>query len=227
MRRSNIDWVKKVEAVEKYKRGEDSQESIGNEYGVTRACLQKWIAIYETIGPSGLAPKHTNNRYSQELKQSAVEAYLQGAGSQLKICKKYNIRSTTQLHHWIKKYNGHKAHQATKDRERRRVMTKGRSTTAEERIEIVSYCIANNKDYKATIEKYGVSYDQIYSWVRKYEEKGVDGLTDKRGKRKSFEEMNEIERLKLENKMLKAENKQKEMEIAVLKKLQEIERRRD
>lgn len=106
-------------------------------------------------------------------------------------------------------------------------MTKGRSTTAEERIEIVSYCIANNKDYKATIEKYGVSYDQIYSWVRKYEEKGVDGLTDKRGKRKSFEEMNEIERLKLENKMLKAENKQKEMEIAVLKKLQEIERRRD
>jgi transposase len=67
----------------------------------------------------------------------------------------------------------------------------------------------------------------MYSWVRKYEEKGLDGLIDKRGKRKPVEEMNEIERLKLENKMLRAENKQKEMEIAVLKKLQEIERRRD
>jgi transposase len=105
-------------------------------------------------------------------------------------------------------------------------MTKGRSTTLDERIEIVSYCIANGKDYGAAIKKYGVSYQQIYSWVSKYEEKGVNGLLDKRGKRKSLDEMTEVERLQTENKMLKAENKQKEMEIAVLKKVQEIERGR-
>lgn len=105
-------------------------------------------------------------------------------------------------------------------------MTKGRSTTLDERIEIVSYCIANGKDYGAAIEKYGVSYQQIYSWVHKYESKGLNGLVDKRGKRKPLDEMTEVERLQAENKMLKAENKQKEMEIAVLKKVQEIERRR-
>jgi len=38
--------------------------------------------------------------------------------------------------------------------------------------------------------------------------------------------MNELERLKAENKVLKAEKEYKDMEIAVLKKLQEIERRR-
>ena len=59
-------------------------------------------------------------------------------------------------------------------------------------IEIVSYCIAKGKDYGATIEKYGVSYQQIYSWVCKYEVKGVDGLIDKRGKRKPLDEMNEV-----------------------------------
>lgn len=47
-------------------------------------------------------------------------------------------------------------------------MTKGRTTTYEERIEIVSFCIERGNDYTATIEKYGVSYQQIYSWVRKY-----------------------------------------------------------
>jgi Tfp pilus assembly protein PilO len=38
--------------------------------------------------------------------------------------------------------------------------------------------------------------------------------------------MTEIERLRAENKILKAENEQKEMEIVVLKKVREIERRR-
>jgi len=106
-------------------------------------------------------------------------------------------------------------------------MTKARLTTLDERIEIVGYCIAKGKDYGAAIEKYGVSYQQIYSWVRKYESKGVDGLIDKRGKRKPLDEMTEVERLRAESKLLKAQNKQKDMEITVLKKLQEIERRWD
>lgn len=105
-------------------------------------------------------------------------------------------------------------------------MAKGRTTTLDERIEIVTCCIAKGKDYGAMIEKYGVSYQQIYSWVRKYKEKGVDGLIDKRGKRKPLEEMTEVERLQTENKMLRAETEQKEMEITVLKKVQAIERER-
>ena len=105
-------------------------------------------------------------------------------------------------------------------------MTKRRVTTQDERLEIVSYCISHNKDYRETMEKYGVSYQQIYSWVSKYEKQGVDGLLDKRGKRKPMEEMDETERLRAENKMLKAQNELKELEILVLKKLQEIEGRR-
>ena len=40
-------------------------------------------------------------------------------------------------------------------------------------------CIEHGNDYTAAIEKYGVSYQQIYSWVRKYNEKGAEGLVDK------------------------------------------------
>ena len=226
MGRRGISYEKKLEAVKKYKCGEGSQDSIAREYGVKKASFQQWIANYETMGPSGLAAQQTNNRYSVELKKAAVEAYLRGEGSQVEICKRHSIRSKVQLQNWIELYNGHKDLRVTGGRGRVIYMTKGRSTTLDERIEIASYCIANGKDYGAAIEKYGVSYQQIYSWVRKYEVKGVDGLIDKRGKHKPLDEMTEVERLRAENKMLKAENKQKEMEIAVLKKVREIERRR-
>lgn len=226
MGRRGNDWSKKIEAVETYKRGEGSKSSIAREYGVDRSSFQQWIANYEAMGPSGLAAQKMNNKYSVELKTAAVESYLRGEGSQLNICKRYQIRNKRQLHNWIRDYNGHKDLQATGGQGRGIYMTKGRSTTLEERIEIVSYCISNGKDYNSVIEKYGISYQQIYSWVRKYEQKGINSLIDKRGKCKSLEEMNEIERLQAENKMLKAENKQKEMEIAVLKKVREIERGR-
>ena len=72
-------------------------------------------------------------------------------------------------------------------------------------------------DYTATIEKYSVSYQQIYSWVRKYNEKGAEGLVDKRGKRKPESEMTELEKLRAENKLLAARNKRLETENAVLK----------
>ncbi|MEA5065284.1 MAG: helix-turn-helix domain-containing protein, partial [Eubacteriales bacterium] len=63
-------------------------------------------------------------------------------------------------------------------------MTKGRATTLEERIEIVTYCIEQGKNYGAAIERYQVSCQQVYSWVNKYEHSGVSGLADKRGKHK-------------------------------------------
>lgn len=226
MGRRGNSYDKKLEAVEKYKRGEGSLDSVACEYGVKSSSFRQWLANYEAMGPSGLAAVHTNTKYSSELKNAAVEAYLRGEASQVEICKRYHIRSKKQLQDWITLYNGHKELRATSGQGREIYMTKGRVTTLDERIEIVSYCIAKGNDYGAAIAKYRVSYQQIYGWVRKYEEKGVEGLTDRRGKRKLLDEMTEIERLRAENKILKAENERKEMEIAVLKKVREIERRR-
>ena len=48
---------------------------------------------------------------------------------------------------------------------------------------------------------------------------------DKRGKRKAESEMTEVEKLRAENRMLEARNRRLETENAVLKKLEEIERR--
>lgn len=52
----------------------------------------------------------------------------------------------------------------------------------EERVEIVNFPLAHEKDYQGAVEKYGVSYQQVYSWVRKFEKEGSHGLLDRRGK---------------------------------------------
>lgn len=105
-------------------------------------------------------------------------------------------------------------------------MAKGRKTTLNERIEIVSYCISNNKDYGKAIERHGVSYQQIYGWVKKYEKDGAEGLCNHRGKRKDQASMSELEKLRAQLKLKEAENLRLQMENDLLKKLEELERRR-
>lgn len=162
--------------------------------------------------------RRKNRTYSKELKLTAVQAYLNGEGSYETLRKKYGIVNVTQLKRWVKWYNGHK-----ECKERRGIyMAKGRKTTQEERGKIVAFCIEHGKDYPLTIQTYGVSYQQIYAWVRKYEEKGIDGLRDGRGRTKPADEMSAEERLCMENRILKAQLKDAEMENKLLKKLREL-----
>lgn len=215
----------KIKAIESHIQGEMGFGEISNKYGVPKSTLRHWIRRYKTFGADGLLRRKRNDTYSVEIKKQAVEEYLAGKGSYQDICKKHKIHSDKQLRDWIKVYNSHRELRPSRGRGSDIYMTKGRNTTYEERLEIVSYCIEHGNDYTATIEKYSVSYQQIYSWVRKYNEKGAEGLVDKRGKRKPESEMTELEKLRAENKLLAARNKRLETENAVLKKLGEIERR--
>ena len=165
---------------------------------------------------------HKNKKYSAELKIQAVQSYLSGEGGLWTVCKKYGILNEKQLRNWIMWYNGRREFKERSSAKGEIYMTKGRKTTQEERAEIVAYCIEHGKDYGLTVETYKVSYQQIYAWVKKYEEKGIIGLIDRRGKAKPESELTEEERLRQENKILQAKIKDQEMEIALLKKLREL-----
>ena len=165
---------------------------------------------------------HKNKKYSAELKIQAVEEYLSGKGSQREICKKYGILAKRTFEVWIMQYNGHREFKERSSAKGEIYMTKGRKTTQEERAEIVAFCIEHNKNYGLTVETYKVSYQQVYTWVRKYEEGGVDKLKDNRGRTKPVDEMTEVEKLKAEMKILEAKNRQLEIENAFIKKLREL-----
>ena len=105
-------------------------------------------------------------------------------------------------------------------------MSKGRKTTFEERVAIVSFCIEHDRDFIGTVREYGVSYEQIYSWVRKYEQGGADAFVDRRDMRKpqpAWEELTETERLQAENRLLKAENEELKLANRLLKKVRDLE----
>ncbi len=95
-----------------------------------------------------------------------------------------------------------------------------------ERIDIVQYCLAHHHDYNKASDQYQVSYQQVYQWVKKFEDGGPDALKDGRGRNKEPEELTEADRQKLAMKKLEYENERLRAEIAFLKKLQEFQRRR-
>jgi len=221
--KSSITYEEKKRAVEACKSGQISENGCAKKYGVPISTLRGWRRLYEMRGAEGLKPSKQYKKYDIEVKLQAVKDYEIGKGSQEEICKTYNISDTKMLRQWIKSYNGHEdfKHPETGGRI---YMTKGIATTQAERAEIVSHCISNNKDYGKTIERYGVSYQQIYNWVKKYETSGLEGLEDRRGKQKKAETMSETDKLKAQIKLEQAKNLRLQMENDLLKKLAELER---
>ena len=105
-------------------------------------------------------------------------------------------------------------------------MAKSRKVSKEERIEIVKYCLEHDCDYKTTAKVYETTYANVFNWVKKYKEKGEDGLGDKRGRHKTDEEVDETEKLRRELKRMQHERDMALLEVKLLKKLDEIERRK-
>lgn len=212
-RKSRIDPVTKVKVVEKILLGELSISAAAKEIGVHGSTTTAWIHLYQSDGPSSLLDQTANKCYPKETKLAAVLDYLSGEGSQSAIAKKYKLRSTKQLRNWIKKYNFH-GDLTTRGSGGGSYMRKARKTTYEERLSIVEDCLEHDHNYGAMALKYKCSYQQVRSWVKRYEEMGPSSLEDRRGKRLGTmpartpeEELrNRIAELERKNKDLQMEN---------------------
>ena len=225
-RKSKYTIEEKKQAVLDYKNGRRGVTQICNDLGLHKSgkVLYKWIAIYDKYGEVGFLPKPQNKSYSKEFKKMVVEEYLAGTDSLENTAIKYDIFSHQTLRNWIISYNSHGELKDYNPKGDVYMASARRKTTIEERIEIVKYCLEHNKEYKLAAEAFDVSYTQVYQWVKKYEEYGEEGLSDKRGKRKQDDELDEVERLKREVARLQQKLELKERENYVLKKLKEIER---
>ena len=221
---SKFSKEEKMNAVKRRLEGKESYASIAGSIGAGETTIQTWVLNYEAMGEDAFI-RSSNRHYTLEEKNEAVRFYLEGKGSLSATCKKFKIPSAGTLRRWIKVYNDCEL-KASPAGGKKTVMIKGRKTTLEERIAIVGNHIKSGSTYDETAQKYNVSYQQIYQWHHKYMDKGVDGLKDGRGRTRTEEEMSELEKLKAENRLLKAELENRKLENLFLKKVKEIERRR-
>ena len=219
----------KLEIIKRYLKGE-SASSLANEYGMPKSMAEKimqWARRFEAIGEGGFNYSKTNNSYSKELKKKVINEYLSGQHNTYELSYKYKISTPEIVRQWIIKYN--KGIEIKDYDPKGDVYTmKSRKTTFEERLEIVNYVLSHDNDYKGAADKYSVPYANVFNWVKKYNERGEDGLSDSRGRPSSNEpkhELTDIEKKDIEIEKLKQELKRKDMVIEVLKKNIEIQER--
>lgn len=208
----------RAKIAQEYLNGNCSRKDLSKKYNIPESTIRDWINVYKTHGINAFINTNGNKQYTKDFKIQCVEAVLKGESSVLDVVSQYQISSSHMLREWISLYN---ANRELKDYIPKREVYMAdarRKTTIEERKEIVDYCINHNRDYKGTASIYNVSYSQVYSWVKKYDVQGDDGLTDRRGRHKTDEEVNELERLRRENIRLKRQLQEKDMLNELLKK---------
>ncbi|PPA72229.1 transposase [Jeotgalibacillus proteolyticus] len=215
----------KKDIIEAFEKRECTISEFCLQYDITEISLRKWIEKYERYGVESLQRSTTWKPYSKALKEAVVLDYLSGKHSQYEIVEKYEISSRGVLQKWINKYNHHRELKDT-SKGRTNSMTSKRNTTWEERIDIALDCLKNGKNYQETATVHQVSYQQVYQWVKKYEDGGEEALKDRRGKKKQEEELTPEEIVSRQMKKLEEENERLRAENLFLKKLEEIERRR-
>lgn len=222
-RRSKYSAEEKLKIVEAVLSGKVGVCEAGRQTGADHKTILQWISQYKAEGPSAFLPSEHNRAYPPELKQQAVEEYLAGKGSLQNICEKHKIRSKKQLRNWIKVYN---RHEDFKTQSGGSHMTKSRKTNQEERLKIAKECLENGRNYGETALKYNVSYQQVYTWVKKFSEQGEAGLEDRRGQRTVQQVPRTAEEeLKARIAQLEHELYITKMERDLLKKVKELERR--
>ena len=201
-----------------------SKQEASRQLGVNDGVILTWVYMYRESGELAFLDTGKNNVYSSELKLKAIRSYLNGEGSLRETAARYGLRNKAHLQKWLKMYNNGEDFSQHKMSGGSRMKT-SRATTKEERIQIVRECIANDCNYGECAIKYNVSYQQVYSWVKRFKDLGEAGLEDRRGRRKVDQEpRSEVEELKIKMAQLEHELYMTKMERDLLKKVKELER---
>lgn len=214
-----LSYEEKLLICQQYKKGGGTLRSLASQYGVHKSTIESLVFKYNNFGAEALRMQKTHQNYTATFKYTVIESYKNGEGSHNDLAIKYGINNPSLIAGWVLGYNNIK----TTNSGSGGIDIMGRKTSLNERIDVINYLINNELDYQGTALKFKVSYQQVYTWYKKYQVSGVDGLNDKRGIKKQTETRSELEQLRRENERLKKELYLSEAAKEVFKKKRELE----
>lgn len=164
-------------------------------------------------------------KYSYEVKLKVVEEYLEGALGYRLLAEKYNVSHPSLIVKWVNQYreSGKQGLQRKKTHKKYPLNFK---------LDVLRFKQDTGASYRETANAFGISEPSlIANWKRAYTTEGAPVLNKLRGRppqmpksnkddhkksqKKKVDESSEIERLKKENDYLR-------IELAYLKKLEEL-----
>lgn len=166
-----------------------------------------------------------SEKYSYEFKMKIVEEYLEGALGYRLLAKRYNVSHHSLIVKWVNPYreSGKQGLQRKKTHKKYPLNFK---------LDVLRFKQDTGASYRETANAFGISEPSIISnWKRVYTIEGAPGLNklqgrppqmsksnkdnQKKSQKKKVDDTSEIERLKKENDYLR-------IELAYLKKLEEL-----
>lgn len=214
----------KWKVLQEYKKEGRVLEKMTRKYGIHHSTVKDCERIVNKHGKEGLSLRSAGKIYPEKLKQAAIADYHSGNYSLREVVEKHDISGSSVLRKWLKDYNRHRDLYKRAEERGISMTKKHQKTTLDERIQIVKEALQNERDYQFTADFHGVSYQQVYQWVRKFEENGWEALQDRRGKPKSEAALTPEEKLKRQLREKDKENERLRAEVDFLKKLKMIER---
>ena len=98
MGKKRVSAETKLSIVQRLCAGTITEDEAVRIVGMPASKIRKWMDRYEREGDNAFLYKKEKRQYAP------VQSYLDGEGSQLEVCRKFGIRSTSILQQWLEKY---------------------------------------------------------------------------------------------------------------------------
>lgn len=157
-------------------------------------------------------------KYSEEFKVKLVTEYLNGNLGYRLLAKKYNMPSRTPLQDWVRSYKT-KGMEGLKREKTKEVYS------VQFKLDTIQFMLNTGASYQETTEQFKLNNSSlIHSWMKTFNEQGVEGLKPKikgrpsMSKKPNKQPKKEVKKLTREAE-LERENELLRLEITYLKKL--------
>lgn len=97
----------KLKVVQTYLSNGGGYKKTGEQFNLCHSTVQKWVAVYHSMGEDGLSVKKSKNSYSIDFKLKVILSIINDGFSNREAAKHFQLREHFLISTWLRKYQAH------------------------------------------------------------------------------------------------------------------------